>query len=346
MEQQQEQLLNAATKEFEFYNISQIVTAYKPILDEFCAVSEHLRSTQTRYNEIFEKLIGVLCEEYDIKRDIMYVRLGNYSTNIWGNLYWRFLHLTSILLEHSMYENRINDPLDFPLLVYNIDHILPCSTCTLHYRQIKETAEIKATIKDMSFGMLISGLQAFHNLVTQNVDKTPEYANMPNRVPFTMLDFARTYHCIERLPDEILKSKIYVRPRLDWQPNTHRMLTIFYAIANKHTYSPSSDLLKLNLYHSPSIASTVTTTTTAAVELSQEKILNSINQAILMNVDEHVATGNAQIYNQTIVEFYHAYPDYVRKLVEITFANVATDDENKLRIKTKIEELLSKVTSV
>lgn len=343
MEQQREQLLGAATKEFESCNISQIVTAYKPILDEFCAVSEHLRSTQTQYNEIFEKLIGVLCEEYDIKRDIMYVRLGNYGTNIWGNLYWRFLHLTSILLEHSMHENRINDPLDFPLLVYNIDHILPCPTCAQHYRQIKESADVKATIKDMSFGMLMSGLQAFHNLVTQNVDKTLDYANMPNRAPFTMLDFARTYHCIERLPENILKSKIYVRPRLDWQPNTHRMLTIFYAIANKQTYSPSSDMLKLNLYHCTNLASTVVSTSAAATE-SQEKILSSINQAILMNVDEQVATGNAQIYNQTIVEFYHAYPDYVRKLVEITFANVT--DENKLRVKSKIEELLNKITTV
>lgn len=345
--EQQQQLLQAATNEFKTHDIERIVATYKSLLDEFCAVSEHFRLAQPRYNETFERLVNIVGEEYNVERSVMYVRLGNYGTNVWGNLYWRFLHHTSILLEQAMHNNRINDPLDFPLLVYNIDCILPCANCALHYRRIKETADVKTVIKDMSFGMLVNGLQAFHNLVTRNVDKLPEYAGMPDRPTFTMIDFARTYGCIERLPDDLLKSNIYVRPRIDWQPNTHRMLTIFYALATKRTYSPCSDALKLALYDRE-IAATVVPSSSGINNESRESIMSNINRAILMNVDEQVVSGNAQIYNQTIVEFYHAFPEYVRSLIDCDDDNANANDadrEAKTRIKEKILLLLDKVAS-
>lgn len=328
-------------------NIEVIVEKFKPILDEFCALTEIIRTSQPTYNEIFTNFIDKISSLYNLRVNIILVRMENYATNIWGPVFWNFFHLSSILLEYAFCNNKINDILDFSTLIYNIDCILPCPMCASHYQQIKSTPAVKSSIKDISFGYIMTGLQTFHNIVTKNVDSTHEYINIPNRSYFSLIDFAKTYNCIEIASLRILKATNYQRNKVDWQTKIHRLLTILLALSSKESYINSSELIKLILYDDKEAGKINKVT-----RLSKNEIYDLIINTILLKVDTKIASDNAQIYNQVIYEFYSMYPDIVKKLVnnlsdklksknvnDVSNDDNSNDESNKMKILEILENI-------
>jgi hypothetical protein len=285
--------------------LKRIIEDFQSCMNEFLALSEHLRLANPDYDEALSEMLDVICENFNIVRQLVHVKPSNYTTDAWGNVYWKFLHLASILITYLLSNHKIESMLNLPLLVYNIDYVLPCPLCATHYSSIKSTNAVKSAIKEIAFGNAMSGLQAFHNLVTENVDKTLEYMNRPKRPLFTIVDFAKVYKCVELPPSNLLKSVTYIRNQVDWQPDAHRILTTFHALASRSSYLVSSEFLKKNVYPKGSTATTI------------EESLKTIRDGILMNIDSDLLSvpTNLQIYNNVLRETYSTYPECVENLI-------------------------------
>lgn len=242
-------ILKSIASELGTLSIDHIVAEYQPIMSEFYELSAPYRAFARNYNEIFEAFLEKICKIYNITREDMYVQTAKYSTSDWGKVYWEFLHLSSILLSHAFETGLVDSLLGFPTLVYNIDGILPCSRCAHHYAAIKEGDDMKQVIKSMAFGSTMVSLQIFHNIVTANVDKTPDYANRPNRERFLLSDFALKYKCIDVQDENFKLAKDYVKSCIDWQPTTHVLFCIILSTyCSQPSFDRASNLLKHHLY--------------------------------------------------------------------------------------------------
>lgn len=300
------EIIRSTKRELELASIKPIAIEFQLTMNEFLALSEHARLANPEYDDALNEMLDAICENFDLERQLIHVKVSNYTADAWGNVYWRFLHLASILITYLLSNHKIENMLNLPLLVYNIDCILPCPLCAHHYASIKTTNAVQATIKEISFGNAMSGVQAFHNLVTENVDKTFEYAHRPKRPLFTIVDFAKTYKCIELSPDNLLKSVTYIRNKVDWQPDEHRILATFYALAARMSYLSSSEFLKRNVYSPNASESTI------------DNAIRTIRDGILMNIDPELMSveSNVRIYNDILRETYSKYPEYVQSLIE------------------------------
>lgn len=344
-------LVRISIEELKIVNINSVVERFKPILDEFNALTENIRADHQSYNDIYTNFIDIISSLYNIRVDIMHASVQNYSTYEWGPVYWKFFHLSSILLEYAIYENKINNILDFPTLIYNIDYILPCPMCASHYKAIKLTIPVKASIKDISFGYIMSGLHTFHNIVTKNIDSTHEYKNRPKRSYFSIIDFVKMYNCIEISSSTIYKTTEYQRNKVDWQPKIHRILTTLLALSSKESYIKSSKTIKLILYDDKESEKINETST-----LNKNQIFDLMINTILLNVDPEIASVNAQIYDEVIYEFYSMYPNIVKKLVNYLSEklntknlNVESSNDNDTNYfesqKNKILQTLEKISN-
>ena len=311
------EIIRSAKRQLEDSSIKPLAIEFQSTMNEFLALSEHARLANPEYDEALNEMLDAICENFNLKRQMIHVKVSNYTANVWGNVYWHFLHLSSILITYLLSNHKIENMLNLPLLVYNIDCILPCPVCAHHYASIKTTNAVQATIKEISFGNAMSGLQAFHNLVTENVDKTLEYANRPKRPLFTIVDFAKAYKCIELPPNNLLKSITYIRNKVDWQSDDHRILATFYALTARMSYISSSEFLKRNVYSSNASESTI------------DNVVRTIRNGILMNIDPELMSveSNVQIYNDVLREMYSEYPDYVRNLIQELPDNDDDDDD-------------------
>lgn len=295
-------LIDAAVAELRCAGIESIVLAFQDTLNEFLAVVDTLVSAPTAYKELIAKLVTVLCDRFGVHQQLMHVRVSSYTADVWGSLFWKFLHYTSILVTYMYNKNEINDMLDFPLIVYNINHILPCAICKTHYLSIKNTDPVRAALKEMSFGNLMSGLQMFHNLITANIDSMPPASNLPPRQAFTMLDFARVYGCLEMPETETARSLTYIKNRVDWQPTAHRLVAVLYALVNDLTYKQSSQRLK-SAYK-----------TMASDASERERLEQSLEQALTLNIEKRRLEANLLVIEDALREAYSLYPQ-LRRLV-------------------------------
>lgn len=313
-------VLGESAEELKRASIDDVVAMFQPVLDEFYALTESLRASQPDYNCVFTRLVQTLQDEYPaLTVNLMFVRPSNYSTDLWGPVYWRFLHLASILVSYAFEKQRIRDMLDLPTLVYNIDLILPCPMCAAHYQAIKQDSRVLLAVKNMSFGNIVSSLQTFHNIVTENVDRTPEYANRPKRPTFTSMQFARVYGCLEIPPPDLLKSKTYTRCKIEWLPKRHLLLATLLTLYRKDArFLDCSDELK----------------SASTEQQPSERLMNDLYSAITLDIDEKTAYANLEEFNDTVTEFYTSYPDDVRSL-----ASLLPDTEPR---KGKIFQLLDK----
>lgn len=327
-------VLRYAKAQLSDYTIYRVVEKFRLVMDEFLAVVESLTAAPTQYRAMLNRLVTVLCDRFDIQRQIMYVRASGYATDVWGPLYWRFFHYASILITYMYEKNEINDMLDFPILVYNINHILPCNVCEAHYMGIKNNAAVRSALKEMSFGNLMTGLQMFHNLVTANIDSVPPRSNLPPRPPFTPIDFARTYECLELADTGAVKSLTYIRNTVDWQPPTHRILAILYAVAKKINYYLSSRELKayyerLNRNDSDD----------GAIE-------REIERAIKLELDKDILQTNLPIIEHALVELYTSFPTYTRRVMSNieTIIAIGKNNETNKDVLTKLLDRLSQLS--
>lgn len=339
-----DEILPNLALEFKNLNISTICQLFKPILDEFYELSYAYRYDKPTYNNCLEQFIAELCSIYNIERTVMIVYANKYTTNDWGRVYWLFLHYASILLNYAYEMGKITHFLNFPLIVYNIDTILPCPKCILHYKSIKNDFAVKNTIKQMAFGSNINGLIRFHNIITENVDKTPEYMHKPKRLMFSQAHFAAQYRCIERHNELLQKSLLYEPIHIDWQPTTHTLLTIILMTYCPQSYSRTSNNLKKNLYSNHNAFETNNLNikyTSYLIFSSEEHMLNSLTpkqikyclmRAILLQFQDTTLKSddikNLTVFHEAISKLYTMHPEFVRKLVKL---NLLDDGDEKIK---------------
>ncbi|CAK9825671.1 hypothetical protein ANTRET_LOCUS3638 [Anthophora retusa] len=302
-----EQLLVDAANELKLMNVDVVLAEFQPILDEFYALSESMRASQPAYNTVFTNFLSTLCEIYPTLRiNILILRLSNYSVDVWGPVYWRFFHYCSILVAYAFQTNRINDMLDLSTLIYNVDCILPCSMCTMHYQAIKPNTLVQNTVKNMSFARVMSGVQEFHNIVTKNISQLSEHQNYPKKPYFNVIDFAKTYKCVEQLPEDFLKSNTYVRCEVDWQTPRHRLLTTFLLLSARIPYTKASNMLKRQVY--PAIKEK---------RPLPKEVLKHLFAGITLQVDQKLIEENIDIVDESVTEFYRLAPDVWESLVNL-----------------------------
>lgn len=335
-------------------NINYIIERYKPILTEFYELSAPFRNSAPLYNKKFEIFVKTICDIFKIKKDIIMVEANRYSPNDWGPIYWEFLHLSSILLSYAYENGMVNDLLDFPKLVYNIDTIVPCGKCAYHYSLIKEKYEVQNTIKRIAFGSVMLGVQHFHNIITSNVDKTPEYANRPNREPFFTSDFALKYKCIDLRSETIKKSNVRLKSHIDWQPGVHALLTIMLSYYCSQPFDRTSAKVK-NAYREIPYFKDVQnlvdpqyeirpfdTSDMIFLSMSTKQIKYCIMRAILLQFQDtnipqlQIETNNR--LNYAIFSIYQGFPDIVSKLI---MNNMTKPEqlESRNRLLAKIKSL-------
>lgn len=323
--------------EFKNIGIQSIIASFEPILDDFCELSETYRQQAPKYNRVIENFIERLTTLFNLKRTVVYLDKNSYTTSAWGNVYWHFLHLSSILVSYAYSKGLINDYLDFPLIVYNIDLILPCPMCRGHYLQIKESREIKDAIKTISFGMAMTGLVAFHNIVTANIDRTQEFMGQRKRPTFIIPDFALKYQCIELKEQPLQKSLTYIPKDVDWQSETHTYLTVLLATYCPQLYSQASCALKHIVYSNEIAFKNVnissksykfaahSATDMLIMNMSKKQIIYCLVHALLLQfqdtlISEDDMTKNTY-FNNSIVHLYRKYPTIVRKLIELNLSD-------------------------
>ncbi|AYP97923.1 Ac92-like protein [Mauternbach virus] len=355
-----DELFKKIAQEFKNLNIDVIIAEYENVLSEFYDLSRPFRKNSPKYNGYLENLIKTLCRVYSIRLEILHIDVHKYSTSEWGNVYWRFLHLTSILLNYAFERKYIEDFLDFPLIVYNIDYILPCQMCINHYKQIKQNDNVQAAIKSIAFGSAVIGMQTFHNLITINVDSTLEYSNRPKRPIFYIQNFASTYKCICMMEENVKKHSTYMKTKLDWQPNTHSIITSLLVTYLNSSYTRVSSLLKRIVYMNDSnfvdiefgeqyLPSLIYRKEDVYfMDLTKKQVLYCLMNAILLqfqytNITTDILQKN-ETFHKEILKFYEENSKIVLQLLEVNMPkHMSTPNReyilNKLNdIQTKLQK--------
>nr|DBA13145.1 TPA: Ac92-like protein [Oryctes rhinoceros nudivirus] len=349
-----DKILQAVSDELRVLNISYIINRYRDVLSEFYELSAIYRARAKKYNKLFERFINTICTLYNIVRVPMMVQANKYSPKDWGHVYWEFMHLSSILLSHAFENSMISTLLSFPTLIYNIDAILPCPKCAYHYSLIKQSEDVKQVIKSMTFGSVMISLQIFHNLITANVDKTPDYANIPNRDRFLISDFAATYKCIDVQSENAKKSTNYSKSSIDWQPSTHVYLCILLSTyCDQPSYDRASNLLKYKLYatnrHFDGLnlrvrnadIRPIDTSDIMYASMSAKQIQYCLMRALLLQFQDTAANMESietnKRLNKAIVSMYREYNEEVKALV----SNNMVDSERRTTLLQKLGRIQS-----
>lgn len=322
--------------EFKHTDINFIVERYEFILNNFHEYTSHFRSKTNLYDRVYTTITTTLTKIYKLNRRLVYVNFSKYTTTLWGHLYWNFLHYTAILLNDAYNQGKIKNLLDFPMLVYNIDTILPCSICIAHYRTIKNTPEVREVIKSIAFGFPVGGLMRFHNLITQNVQQ--QHKTHENTDHFTVIDFTNVYKCLEMEQNtDLLVTDTYINTYLEWHTDTHIMLSILFSIYCPQLFHQGSMRLKQKLYSNNPIFKDAPTSKpyqnynfpqydmTAVVinGLQSKQIEYCLVRALLMQLQDTLITNKDMTsktpYLKAIILIYHKHPDIIRKIIHAYF---------------------------
>lgn len=345
-----DKILVSIADELKSLNIQYIIKAYQPVMSEFYELSAPYRTAAKKYNQALENFIKTIGGLYGVEAEPMVVYPDKYSPTDWGNVYWQFLHLSSILLSYAFENGRINNLLDFPLIVYNIDLILPCAKCAHHYSLIKNNPEVTQTIKALSFGSVLVSLQIFHNIITANIDKSPDYANSPNRDPFLIPDFALKYKCIDSRSETLKKSNEYIKSCIDWQPTTHTLLCVILSTYCSQSYERTSKILKYKLYAKNESFSGINlsvrngdiraldTSDLVFMSMTEKQIQYCLGRALLMqfqdtNIPQENVEKNKRL-NYALVTMYKLQNDAIRDIVSNMLAGPELEEfKNNILMK-------------
>lgn len=235
--------------EFMECNIDKIVKRYTNAMNEFLSFSARLREASPKYNELLLNSINKINDVYNVQISEMLVRENMYDIPMWGNVYWQFLHLFSILVSDAFEKNMILDMIDFPTILFNIHLILPCPVCKSHYMDIKDTQLIRNAIKEAAFGSPVYGTMVIHNIINKDI--------YSNRKPFSLSDFALHYGCVERYNEKLVKSNRFVSSGIDWQPKSHAILTRLLSIRFVMPYKYANSLIRSKYYYTSPILSSL-----------------------------------------------------------------------------------------
>lgn len=221
--------------------IAECVDKFTSCVDAFMEIvnkSSDLQNGERNvpYMRDLEHCVNIIRKIYNIpERKMVRIDLSQLNLDVWGHVYWDFLHNASILIQEAFYKKQITTLLNFPALVYNIDNILPCPVCLSHYLAIKQETENENILQLTCFGLLVNGLFRFHTLINNNVQKIKV---------FNELDFALKYKCYARtVADQAINYGIIPRHVLFHQ-ESHTRLSILLNIVYGVDLFKLSNMLK------------------------------------------------------------------------------------------------------
>lgn len=138
----------------------------------------------------------------------------NATTNIWGPIYWKFLHLTSILLQFklnliapgkkSVPIEQLKHHINFIVCIITLDKGLICGVCAHNYTKLKseEPTAIEFLKKEYCSGFFIYATYLFHNMISTH----------NNKQRIGALDFAKIYKIYPIRDTRAIISNIYDLP--------------------------------------------------------------------------------------------------------------------------------------
>ncbi|KAI5630601.1 p33 [Venturia canescens] len=291
------ELVSKSSSELTTLSIGFIIERFTPIYNEFRGYLEGIRIKQS-YKNLIDGFLHFLSVTYDLNKETMLVNVGNYSTSEWGPLYWSFLHLSSILLQHALAEKMVNDVRGFPAIIYNIDEILPCSMCQQHYYNIKDSSEIRQIIKTIAFGHVVQGTFYFHGMITENMNKSDRFETKP---AFLTTQFCELYHCFPTSMQDTRSLSTIARSPIDWQSTLHVHLSVILGIASQVSFLRASNRLKRLYGFEPTIANPrVINPQEYAFEKSSDEMILSILNKCLEN-DEYPRDDELSDTNRVLI---------------------------------------------
>lgn len=194
------------------------------------------------YRDDLQRLIDTLRNLYNVPQyKLVYIDPGRMTKNVWGGIFWKFLHTSSILLQYAYCKNRINTFLNFPALLYNIDKILPCPVCIENYTRIKREKPILNVIEQSSFGLLATSVYRFHTIVNKNHESPLDDAT--TRLPFRDVDFALLYHCYPRSLTNTEVSVTFIKQPIVFHSREHVLLCLLLSLCYNVNIFHVSNLL-------------------------------------------------------------------------------------------------------
>lgn len=332
-------LLEKIAISFEQINIALITKYYEEVAIEFYSFVTLL--DKKIYKRYLDTLLTTISTVYGLAPvKTIFVRFGAYSIDLWGPLYWKFFHYTSILLCHAHQTGKISDFCNFSLLIYNIDEILPCAICTQHYKSIKESSMNQMIIRKIAYGEVISGLQQFHSAITANVQSYNLHGVKKSH--FDIDQFARMYNCVELRNVNILSSvDNYLQCAVDWQTEIHTALSILLARHVGETFSAASNKIKQTLYVNKSVFTKVPHVfhplqkqfyerSPEAVmfdKSTEREIVSRLCAALLCRFDKSKIVQIDDAFRWALIYVYDQHTEFIKVLAE-SVPNTHDDNDN------------------
>lgn len=321
-------LLPTIAAEFEQLSTVTLVEWYRPTVSEFLALISTARQPSPEavaYFKVLDHLVSTLETTFHFSHYPMLVETHKYTTDQWGLVFWRFLHLTSGLIAIGYADHRLPGMLDLATIVRHIDLILPCGRCAQHYREIKNTTAVLDVIKRLAFGDVVEGLHIFHQIISDNVARSIEHINRPRPPPYRLADFAYEYGFIDAHDELHLKSSTYVRAQIEWQPAVHALLTTILAVFLRQPYARMSALVKIRFYHQRPQNNTVRMLDESdhrVVHITDHQLAYCFGRALTLQF-QHTGHDAERIQSdeslrRAIGIMYARYPQLVRECIDRT----------------------------
>lgn len=360
-------LFSNLRKEFDSLTIDVIVKRFRSVVSEFYAFTDEYYGRDVEvietYMNILDTFIFKLCDLYGITLTKMTIFRYKYTPTAWGNLYWNFFHYSSILVSHAYETGMIKSTFyDFGALLYNIDAILPCDVCKYHYRTIKDTPVLRDINVQLCFGLVMSSTQYFHNIISDNINKTQKHMNPYEKMMFMTIDYASKYECLCLWDDTKKNSEVFVDSTIDWQPLTHRVLTIILSTYCRLSYIKISNLLKEKLYQDEKAFSKgqkdqkyfelkfkcfdcYSWNDVALTSFTTDQIWHCLRKCLLLQFDETTLKDDDvkknQVFKHAIIKFFEMYPSIVIQVIRSL-----PDPSDRMNVINRYNELTDIILKV
>lgn len=263
--------------------LASIIGKFTNCVDAFLTIAEH--SPQARHEpdaRVDADYMRDLVECTEVVRQTfrvparrkVHVDYANLTLNVWGKVYWDFIHSTAILLQDAFFKKRINHYYRFPAIVFNIDQILPCPMCHFHYQIIKHGAENNEILNKLCFGLLVYGTFKFHNLITKNIERSKTKRSRD----YSELDFALEYGCFPRSLVDRPFTYEYIPYRVVFHCTAHIRLTLLISLVyDTEFFNTSNSLVESYTKRNGTPLSSNSQSDASIVEVFHEPVNKLIN---------------------------------------------------------------------
>lgn len=305
-----DKLMLQSSSELNSININKIVEEFKPILLEFVNYIETIE-IEPNYKKLLENFIHFMKFVFKIESEKILVLPTRYYKNDWGQLYWKFLHYSSILLQYALSFDIIHNLLDFPIIVFNIELILPCPICIGHFIEFKKTPTCDILKKMLCSGFIIASIFQLHNIITKNIILTQKFQNSKELDNlFDFIDFMKMYKCSPLIQSPEKKFTNTIKEKLDFQNDLHITLTLILSLYFNADYKLVSYRLK--------------------------KIYNSLYN--VSNEMRYISNGDVKLMQTPDSELKTILAQIVNRTLEVSF-----DKEHAQKGRAKMENLINTV---